>query len=331
MVFAAVLATGWAVLQLRVVMIPVFVALLLSAVASPLVNLLARRLPRLLAVWIVFVTALIGTAGLVMLLQGPVRSSVSELASSWETARSDIENWLRTGPLGLDQSQIDALSERAADLRDRVAAGVASSSGTAARLAVEVVGGFFLALVLTFFFLKDGAAIWRWTLGRIHPSRRAAADRGARAAFSALQGWIRGVAITGVVDAVLIGTALVILGTPAAVPLAMITFFGAFFPIVGATIAGALATVIALTTQGPKEAVIVALVVLAVQQVEGDVLLPVVMYRQVALHPVVVLLALAVGSAIGGIIGAVVAVPMTAAATAAVAAARRPEANAGSA
>ena len=115
----------------------------------------------------------------------------------------------------------------------------------------------------------------------------------------------------------------VVLGVEAAIPLAVITFFAAFLPIIGATLAGALAAAVALATQGPETALIVVLVVLVVQQVEGDILLPVIMYRQVALHPVVVLLALAVGAAIGGVLGAVVAVPLTAAAAAAIAAAKK--------
>ena len=123
--------------------------------------------------------------------------------------------------------------------------------------------------------------------------------------------------------AAVVGLALVVLGVPGAVPLAVITFFAAFVPIVGATLAGALATAVALTTEGVGTAVIVAIVVLVVQQVEGDVLLPIVMYRQVALHPVVVLLALAIGAAVAGVLGAVVAVPVAACGVAAVGAARK--------
>ncbi|NNE13185.1 MAG: AI-2E family transporter [Ilumatobacter sp.] len=321
-VVAAVLVTGWLLIQLRVVLIPVFVAVIFAALLTPLVDLFDRKLPRLLAVWVVLIVGLAATVALIYFLQAPVRSAIDELASSWDSTRADIKDWLRTGPLGLEQSQIDSLSNRADTAWRRFTRGLYDSGSDAARLAAEVLGGIFLAFVLTFFFLKDGRSMWQWALDRISPVRRDALDRGGCAAFKALQGWIRGVAITGVVDGVLIGAALLILGVPAAIPLAVITFFAAFFPIVGATLAGALATAIALATQGPRTAVIVALVVLIVQQVEGDVLLPIIMYRQVALHPVVVLLALAVGGAIGGILGAIVSVPTTAAISAFVAAAR---------
>lgn len=321
-VVAAVLTTGWLLVQLRVVLIPVFVALILAALLQPLVDLLDRWMPRLLAVWVVLLTLIVALALLVYLLQAPVRDAIDDLSASWGSARGDIKEWLRTGPLGLNEGQVDSLFDRARSAMRQFRSGFFGSSGGSARMAAEVVGGFFLTIVLTFFFAKDGATMWRWGVDRIHPVRRAALDRGGSAAFGALQGWIRGVAITGAVDALLIGVALLVLGVDAALPLAVITFFAAFFPIVGATLAGALAAAVALATQGPQTAIIVAVVVLVVQQVEGDILLPIVMYRQVALHPVVVLVALAVGGAIGGVLGAIVSVPLTAAITAAAAAAR---------
>ena len=321
-VVAAIFATGWLLVQLSVVLIPVFVALILAALLEPVVDLLDRWMPRLLAVWLVLLTVVASLALIVYLLQSPVRDAIDDLRDSWGEARADIEEWLRTGPLDLEQSRIDSLSERGETALREFASGVFTSSDSA-RIAAEVVGGFFLTIVLTFFFAKDGAKMWRWLVAKVHPVRRPALDRSGAAAFKALQGWIRGVAITGAVDGLLIGIALLVLGVEAAIPLAVITFFAAFLPIVGATLAGALAAAVALATQGPQTALIVVLVVLAVQQVEGDILLPIVMYRQVALHPVVVLLALAVGAAVGGVLGAVVAVPLTAAAAAAVAAARK--------
>lgn len=321
-VVVAILATAWLLIQLRVVLIPVFVALIFAALLQPLVDLLNRWMPRLLAVWLVLLSVVALLSVIAYFLQSQVRDAIDELRDSWSTARADIEDWLRTGPLDLDQSRIDSLSERAETALREFASGFFTSSDNA-RIAAEVVGGFFLTIVLTFFFAKDGAKMWRWIVAKVHPVRRPAVDRSGVAAFKALQGWIRGVAITGAVDGLMIGIALVVLGVEAAIPLAVITFFGAFFPIVGATLAGALAAAVALATQGPETALIVALVVLVVQQVEGDILLPIVMYRQVALHPVVVLLALAVGAAIGGVLGAVVAVPLTAAAAAAIAAARK--------
>lgn len=321
-VAAAVTLIAWVAVQLRVVLLPVFVAAIAAALLGPLVDLLDRWMPRLAAAWAVLVSVAAAVAGLALLLTGPIRSATSDFLDNWETARTDIEDWLVDGPLGLSRDQVDDLSARVQDAWSRAGTGLLDSPGSTARTAAEVVGGIFLAIVLAFFFLKDGPRMWSWLLDHLASARREAADRAGKGAFSALQGWIRGVAITGVADATLIGLALVILGVPAALPLAVITFFAAFFPVIGATIAGILATAIALASNGPGTAVIVAIVVLVVQQVEGDVLLPVVMYRQVSLHPVVVLVALAAGGAIGGILGALLAVPLTAMVSGAVAAVR---------
>jgi predicted PurR-regulated permease PerM len=314
----AVAVVGFSLAKLRVVLIPVFVALVGAALLAPVVERLASRLPRLVSVWATLLAALGVAVGLGLLLWQPIRDSIDDLRSEWSGAITEVERWLSEGPLGIDPERVERISEDVGAAVDQLAAGVFAEPASAARLAVEIVGGFFLTLVLTFFFLKDGPSMWQWFLERLQPSRRSSIDRGGRAVFSALQGWIRGVAITGFVDAVLIGGALLILGVPAAIPLAIITFLASFLPVVGATAAGVLATVIALVAEGPGTAVIVAAVVLVVQQLEGDVLLPVVMYRQVALHPVVVLLALAVGAAIAGIVGAIIAVPVTAAVSAAI-------------
>jgi len=324
-VVASVMLAGWLLVQLRVVMIPVFVAMVLAALLMPLVDLIDRFVPRLLAVWMVLVAGVAAIVIIVYLLQSPVRAAVDDLAESWDATRGDLERWLRTGPLDLSQSQIDDLAARASDLPRNLTTGLFGGPSGAARMAVEVVGGIFLAFVLTFFFVKDGPSMWRWALERVNPLRRSALDRAGPAAFTALQGWIRGIAITGLVDGALIGGALLVLGVPAAIPLAVITFFASFFPIVGATVAGALAAAIALAAEGPQTALIVVAVVLVVQQVEGDILMPVVMNRQLALHPVAILLVLAIGAAIGGILGAIMSVPLTAATVAAVAAASAPD------
>jgi predicted PurR-regulated permease PerM len=203
-----------------------------------------------------------------------------------------------------------------------LASGLLDEPASTVRLAAELIGGVFLVLATLFFALKDGPEMWRWVLGRIRPVRRTSVDAAGRAAVATLQGWVRGVAITGVVDGALIGVAMAVLGVPSALAIAVVTFFAAFFPIVGATVAGALAVAIAYTSEGPLIAVILAVVVLAVQQIEGDVLLPVVMRHQVRLHPIVVLVVLGAGAALAGLIGAVLSVPVTAATVAAVAAVR---------
>lgn len=320
---AALAALLWLVARLRIVVIPVLVSVILAALLAPAVELLDRVMPRILAVW----TTLLGTVGALVgigwLVRGPVVAAVDDLRAQWRDAVADVQDWLVTGPLGLDRDRVDTAFDDIGQAVSRAASGLFDEPASVARMATDIVTGVLLVIVLTFFALKDGPAMWQWFLSRVHSSRRRTLDTSGTSAFAALQGWIRGVAITGVVDGLLIGLALFVLGVPGALALGIITFFGAFFPIVGATLAGMLAAAVALTTEGTQTAIIVVIVVLVVQQVEGDVLLPMIMSRQLSLHPAVVLLALAVGAAAAGVLGAIVAVPVTAASVAAASAARR--------
>ncbi len=320
---------AWGAVRLRVVLIPVLVALLLAALLVAPVDRLATRMPRLVGTWIVLLTLIGGLTAGAYALGRPIARAFGDLGDEWGSAVSDVRDWLRTGPLGLPADRVDELFAGFEDTRSGFVDGLFDRPASTAMLVAEVVGGVLLTLVLTFFFLKDGPLLWDWVLRHVRAARREVVDDAGRAAFGSVQGWIRGVAITGVADAALIGTALVVLGVPAAVPLMVITFFGAFFPIVGATVAGLLAAGVALAAKGVGTAVVVGVVVLVVQQVEGDVLLPIVMKRQVALHPIVILVALAAGAALGGLLGALVAVPLTAAGTAAVAAVSAADADPG--
>jgi len=320
-VVAALGLLVWLIARLAVVLIPVAVALILSSLLSPLVDRIARKVPRLLATWIVLLLSLAGVVGVATLLGQAIAGAVDDVVDEFDDAIADIEDWLQTGPLGLSEDRVDSLSQSATEVVERFASGLLDEPSSTVRLVVEVGGGFFLMLVLVFFFLKDGPQLWAWLLGRISLVRRTTVDASGRAAFDSLQGWIRGVAITGVVDGTLIGGAMLVLGVPAAIPLAVLTVLASFFPIVGATVAGALAVAIALSSQGVVIAIVLAVVVLVVQQVEGDVILPLVMRRQVSLHPIVILVSLAVGGAVGGLLGALVAVPLTASVNAAVGAA----------
>ncbi len=308
--------------MLRLVMVPIFLSLVIAALLGPVVGWLSNHMPRLLATWVVVLSTAVSLVGLLALATGPIVEAVRDLADRSEQALDRIRSWLRDGPIGLDDNDVDELFDRAGEAARASVSGFTESPTSTALFAAEIVGAFLLSLVLTFFLLKDGPQMWSWFLERVRAERRKPIDAGGRAAVSSLQGWVRGTAIIGVVDAVIIGAALWILGVPAALPLALFTFFGAFFPIVGATVAGALAAGVALADSGPRTAIIVAVVVLVVQQVEGDLLLPLVMYRHVSLHPAVILLALAVGGSVGGITGALVSVPLTAATTAAISAVR---------
>ena len=310
---AGVVVLLLAISRLRVVLVPVLVALALASFAAPFTERLAARLPRLVAAWIMLLLLVALLVGVGWFTATRVGDELVNDAQ-WDQVRGEVEAWLQDGPLGLSAAEVDDLEDR---VRSAVTDGVTDFDAGRVRLVVEIAGGIFLAIVLMFFFMKDGEIMWRWMTDRVRVDRRETVDDAGRAAVASLSGYVRGVAITGIVDAAAIGVALWLIGVPLVVPLAVLTFFAAFFPIVGATVAGALATVVALVVNGPVDAILVAAVTLVIQQLEGDVIMPVVMRRQVRLHPAVVLVALAAGGALGGIIGAFVAIPITAMVTAA--------------
>lgn len=295
--------------RLRVVLVPVLIALLLTALASPVTSwLTSHRVPRIVAAWVTLLLVVGVVVGVVWVTAVGLVDQLLDDAQ-WDDVRTEVRRWLREGPLDLTSQEVAQLERRA---RDVVVDGATTIDAGRVRLVTEIVGGVFLTVVLFFFFTKDGPSMWGWLTGHVRQHRRAEVDEAGRAAFAALTGYMRGVAITGFIDAVAIGIALWIIGVPLVVPLALLTFFGAFFPIVGATVAGALATVVALVVNGPVDAVLVAGVTLAIQQLEGDVIMPLVMRRRVSLHPAVILVALGIGGALAGIIGAFVAVPFAA-------------------
>ncbi|MBC7290722.1 MAG: AI-2E family transporter, partial [Actinotalea sp.] len=176
----------------------------------------------------------------------------------------------------------------------------------------EVLTGTVLALVVLFFLLRDHRTIWQFILRPLPPGQRVRADRIGENAVEVLGGYVRGVAIIAFVDAFFIGLALVVLGVPLALPLAVLVFIGAFIPILGATLAGTFATLVALVSDGPVTALIVLAVVIGVNQLEGNFLEPVVLGRTLHLHPLAVLLALTAGTILSGIVGALLAVPLAA-------------------
>lgn len=313
---------GWLLVRLRIVLVPVFIALVLAAAITPLVELFARVMPRLAAMWIAVLASVGAVVGLVAALWSPMADGISEIRANWSTALADIEDWLVDGPLGLDTDQVADLRRSAESAGERFVSGLAERPTEAVTLAAEILAGVVLTIVLTFFFAKDGSSMWRWFVDRVRLERRPAMRAAGESSITTLRGWLKATAITGVVDGLLIGIALIVLDVPAAIPLAAITFFAAFIPLVGATVAGALAAGIALAANGVGTAIAVAVVVFVVQQVEGDVVMPLIMQKHVSLHPAVVILALAIGSSIGGILGALLAVPLTAATVSAVSAFR---------
>ena len=190
--------------------------------------------------------------------------------------------------------------------------GIASGALNVTAAAIEVVGGIFLALFLTFFFLYDGQRIWRWVVELFPDTVAYDVWQAGRRAWTTLTGYVRGTMVVAFVDAVFIGLAVALVGVPLAVPIGALVFLGAFVPLVGATVTGAVAVLVALVAQGLGPALIVLGAVILVQQLEGHILQPFVLGRAVRLHPVAVALAVTTGGILAGIGGAIVAVPLVA-------------------
>lgn len=308
----AVVAAGLAFQRLQVLLLAIVVALFLTVLLSPLADRLERRMPRLAATWIVVVGALGGLTGLIWLLAPTVAEQFRDLGPTLEEGWEQIQDWLRDGPLGLTQSEIDRYVEQAGDAltgaQDQLFAGFMAG----ALVVVELVVGFLLMLVLTFFFVKDGRKILEWGLGHIrhehHEVARALGDR----VWFAGGGYVRGTAIVATADAVGIAIGLAVIGVPLVLPLAILTFFGGFFPLVGATVAGGVAVLVALVDGGLTPALLTLGVVILVQQMESNLLEPLVLSRAIKIHPVGVLAALTGGGLLGGIVGAFLAVPIAA-------------------
>lgn len=297
-------------------------ALLLAALLQPLAGLLRRlRFPAAAAalVAVLILLGLLTAAG--ALIWQRVAAQLPDLRARLTDAVDRIREFLVEGPLSLDPGQVDRL-------RDDVVAGLqeaAPSPYSGAATAAEVVGAVLLAFVLLFLLLKDGPAMWAW-LVRLFPQHvHGRVDRAGRDGWDALTSYVRGTVLVAAIDAVGIGLALVLLGVPLALPLIVLTFLGAFIPIVGATVTGAAAVLVALVTGGLTDALLVLGAVLLVQQLEGNVLQPLIMGRALRLHPAVILIAVAAAGLLAGIAGAVVAVPAVAVAYRFAAALRTPD------
>jgi putative heme transporter len=305
---------GWLIGQLWSIVLPVIMAVIVATVVWPPTAWLRRhRFPPALAAATVLLLGMVVLAGLITLISTSVAGSIPEIAASASTGIQAIQQWLSGPPLNLAQGQLDAALQTAtAQLQASISSittSVLSGVGTVASGVVTAL----LTLVLAFLFVKDGPRFLPWL--------RAAAGDGAgghiaevlRRVWKTLGDFIRVQALVAFVDGVLIGLGLAILGVPLAVPLAVLTFLGGFVPIVGALVAGALSVLVALVSNGFTVALIVLAIIVAVQQLEGNVLQPILQGRSLGLHAAVVLLAVTAGATLYGIAGAFLSVPVAAA------------------
>lgn len=311
LILAVVGVSIFALMQIRLLVIPVLIALILAAAIGPFVNLLRRRgLPGGAATAIAFVLLLTVLAGVTSIIVMSVRNQWGELVSQAASGLEELENFLLTGPFPLDREQLEQARTGLVEFATSSQARSGAITGLSA--VTEFLTGAILMVVILFFFLKDGAKIWEFFMRPFKAQREQKLRRAGKRTLEVLGGYVRGTAIVALVDTVAIGAALLILQVPLAIPLAIIVFITAFIPLVGATVAGILAALVALVANGPVVALIVVAVVIAVNQLEGDLLQPVVMGKSLQLHALVILMALTAGTILAGIIGAVLSVPLAA-------------------
>ncbi len=313
MVGIAILATVLLLARLRVVVLPLFAACLLATALRPLARFLEQRhIPKGLATALAFLVFFAFLGGIGTLVGQGIGSEAKELGPTLSKGFDDVQRWLVDGPLGLEQAQIDQFRQRAGDSLKKAGPGLVAP----AVALVEVLAGTLLALVSSFFLVKDGPELERAALRRLPERNRDAAERAGRAARRALGGYLKGAAALGVLEGAIIAIAILLVGGRLALPVALLTFVGAFVPVVGAVMSGLVATLVTLVTAGPREAVIIAVVALVVQQLDNDLLAPFIYGRSVQLHPLAILLSIATGATLAGIAGTFLAVPLTAVAVA---------------
>jgi predicted PurR-regulated permease PerM len=311
------LAVGLLALALRTVseiVVPLAVAVLLTALLRPISRRLGRAMPLGAATGVTVLGTIVVVGGLLTVVGTQFANGFGDLTSQLADGVGQIRDWIRE-TLGITDSQFN-------DYFDSIKDGIGNSGSlgsTAASIgltATHFIAGLFIALFALFFFLYDGPRIWNWIVGLFPRAARERVASSGVIAWDQLSAYVRATIIVAFVDAVGIALGAAILKVPFALAIGVLVFLLSFIPIVGALLSGAVAVVLALVAHGPGVALIMLLVVIAVQQLESHVLQPFLLGRAVSIHPLAVILAIALGSIIAGIIGALVAVPSAAVANA---------------
>ena len=303
----------WVIQRLEVIVVPIALALMVTALMIPAVDFLDRRgAPRGGAVALVLLTGIAIVGGVLTFVISQFVTGLPGLVEQVTQSIDSARTWLIEGPAHLSKDQITNAGNSAIEALRNNQTKLTSGALSTAATVTEIVTGALLTLFTLIFFLHGGRNIWLFVT-KIFPQNVQERVRDAgRAGFNSLIGYVRATFLVALVDAVGIGTGLAIMGIPLALPLASVVFLGAFIPLVGAVIAGFLAVVVALLAKGFVYALITLALVIAVQQLEGHVLQPLVMGRAVSVHPLAVVLAIAAGGVLAGIVGALLAVPTVA-------------------
>lgn len=319
LLIAAVGVIAWILGYLSAVTVPVGIALLTSALFAPMVDRLVRwKVPRGLATVLAIIVGLAVVGGVITLLVTTVSANLPLLTSQVDASLTNISTWLQNGPLHLSHAQLQGMLNNAVNaIRGNTSQLVTRALNTAATVGTTVTEAL-LGVFSLIFFIYGGPQIWAFLLRAVPASTRDHIDVAGRRGFASLVSYVRATIAVAVVDAVCIGIGIWLVGVPLAVPLAALIFIGAFIPIIGAVVAGAVAVLVALVAKGFLAAVIVLAILVGVMQLESHVLQPFLLGRMVRLHPLAVVLAIAIGLDVFSLVGALLAVPILAVAKSAI-------------
>lgn len=323
---AALAVLIWVVAQLSLLVVPIVIALILTALLAPAARQIRRvpHMPRGIATGLVVVGGLALFGGILWGVVAAFLAGLPDLSTQLGQSIVAAQEWLADGPLHLDDARVASFTSELVNTLQRnqteLATNVVGAVGTAGEAATEML----LTLFVLTFFVHDGPKIWRFVLVGVPQAARRRTDIAGRRAFASLVGYTRAIVVVAAVDAVTAGIGLWLIGVPLAVPLATLIFFGAFVPTVGAIVTGFVAVLIALVTGGWVDALLVVALLVAVQNIEGYVLQPLLLGRSVKLHPLAVVLPIAGGLIVAGIPGALLAVPIVTLADAGVRSVNRP-------
>jgi predicted PurR-regulated permease PerM len=311
---------------LYIVVVPCVAALLLTALLQPLsARLCQSGLPRLAATWVTLLVAAVVLGGLIALVANRASADYPALVAETKHTAVQVESLLSGPPFHVKSSNVQKFLNDIPGYLSKHKALVEGTVVTGGKIASEFFGGLVLMLFVIFFLIKDGERIWNWLLGAMRAETAKRVDRAGHASWVVLVYYMRGTVAVAAIHAVVIGLVLWIMGVPLALPLAVLVFLAAFVPLVGLLVAGALAIVVTLATKGWVDAVILLGILVIEDQLEAHLLQPQVVGRVIRLHPLAVILSLAVGGVLAGIAGAVVAVPIVAVITRALPELRRSE------
>ncbi|MGW2250197.1 AI-2E family transporter [Kitasatospora sp. NPDC001660] len=296
--------------RLELPVIAVFLALVITSVLRPLVDLLALVLPRSLAVLLAFVLTVVVLGGVLTLVGTTVAGEWNGLGAELHGGLGRIDHWLTGAPFHLRAGTVTGLRARIEEFVSSHRSALLSTAFNEASRAVELLTALALAVFCSVFFLHSGDRMWCWAQRQLPARARPVCDLAGRAAWRTFAGYTRGVLIVAATNAALVGIALAVLGVPLVLPLMVLEFVAALIPLVGSPIALAVAALVALAARGPVVALLVLALIVVIGQIEGHLLHPLVLGWSVRIHPVVIALSVIGGAVLAGVLGALVAVPV---------------------